>query len=104
MAKCSFCGEQVGKGTGTLYITTKGKTMLFCSSKCERNLIKLKRKPRKTKWSREYIEEKRIRVKSSEKKETPQKKQGKEGKKVAAKEPVEKEKTKKQQKKGEGKK
>jgi len=28
-----------------------GKTINFCSSKCEKNMLKLKRLPRKAKWT-----------------------------------------------------
>lgn len=48
--KCSFCGKQIEKGTGTVFVGKDGKTLNFCSKKCEKNLLKLKRKPRKTRW------------------------------------------------------
>ena len=55
MAKCTFCGEVIEKGTGKIYVTKEGKTMDFCSMKCEKNTLKLKRKPINTKWSTRYI-------------------------------------------------
>tara|TARA_Y100000310_G_scaffold200800_1_gene200870 strand:+ start:916 stop:1092 length:177 start_codon:yes stop_codon:yes gene_type:complete len=51
MAKCSFCGKTIEKGTGKLFVYTTGKTNNFCSSKCEKNMLKLKRKPAKFKWA-----------------------------------------------------
>ncbi|MBU0615827.1 MAG: 50S ribosomal protein L24e [Nanoarchaeota archaeon] len=48
MVKCTFCGEQLERGTGKMYVQKDGKVLYFCSSKCEKNKIKLKRKgPRK---------------------------------------------------------
>lgn len=51
MPKCSFCGIQIPKGTGKMLVFPNGKTNWFCSSKCEKNLVKLKRNPRKLKWT-----------------------------------------------------
>lgn len=38
-----------------MYVKKDGKIYYFCSSKCEKNLLKLKRKPRNIKWTREYM-------------------------------------------------
>jgi len=54
MAKCSFCGEEIKKGTGTLYVYKSGKSGWFCSMKCQKNLLKMKRKPLQTRWSKLY--------------------------------------------------
>jgi large subunit ribosomal protein L24e len=54
MALCSFCGKTIIKGTGKIYVKTDGKILNFCSRKCEKNLLKLKRKPRTTGWTEEY--------------------------------------------------
>lgn len=51
---CSFCGEPVEPGTGTLYIKKDGTQYTFCSSKCRHNLLKLGRQPRYFKWTRAY--------------------------------------------------
>ena len=51
MVKCTFCGENIEKGTGKIYVQKDGKMLYFCSMKCEKNMLKLKRKPLKTKWS-----------------------------------------------------
>ena len=54
MAKCTFCGKSIPKGTGKLFVYSSGKTANFCSRKCEKNLLQLKRKPAKTRWTAEY--------------------------------------------------
>jgi large subunit ribosomal protein L24e len=54
MARCSFCREVIEKGTGKIFVKTDGKILNFCSNKCEKNMLKLKRKPRDTKWTKEY--------------------------------------------------
>ncbi|MHA1860583.1 MAG: 50S ribosomal protein L24e [Candidatus Asgardarchaeia archaeon] len=50
--RCAFCGEEIEKGTGTIYIRRDGKAFPFCSRKCRVNLLKLKRKTHKVKWIR----------------------------------------------------
>lgn len=55
--KCSFCGNEVPKGNGTLFVRKTGKKYLFCSKKCEKNLVKLGRDPRKFKWTEYYGED-----------------------------------------------
>ena len=62
---CSFCGHGIPRGTEMIFVTKRGKALYFCSSKCERNMLKLGRKPRETKWTDDYREEKLIRVKSA---------------------------------------
>jgi len=57
MAKCNFCGETMPAGTGKLFVFTSGKTAHFCSMKCEKNQLKLKRKAIHTRWSEHYIKE-----------------------------------------------
>lgn len=50
MSKCSFCSKDLEKGTGKSLIQSDAKTLHFCSSKCEKNMMKLGRKARDTKW------------------------------------------------------
>jgi len=52
MAVCSFCGETLKRGTGKMFVKKDGKIFYFCSTKCEKNLLKLKRKPITTKWTK----------------------------------------------------
>lgn len=54
MAKCTFCGKNIAIGTGKMFVKTDGKILYFCSMKCEKNMIKLGRKPRRTKWTDEF--------------------------------------------------
>jgi large subunit ribosomal protein L24e len=49
--KCDFCGKEIKPGTGLIYVKKTGKKYTFCSSKCERNMVKLRRKPEKVKWA-----------------------------------------------------
>ena len=54
MANCTFCGISIPKGTGKLFVQKDGKTLNFCSNKCEKNLLVLRRKPRNITWTNEY--------------------------------------------------
>lgn len=51
MPRCSFCNINIEKGTGLMYVLKTGRVYNFCSKKCEKNLLKLKRKPSKFKWT-----------------------------------------------------
>ena len=54
MAKCNFCGAELEKGTGKMFIELDGRILYFCSNKCEKNMLKLKRNPRHMKWTMSY--------------------------------------------------
>lgn len=54
MVKCSFCGKDIPEGTGKIYAKKDGNISYFCSNKCEKNVLLLKRKPIKTKWTNAY--------------------------------------------------
>ncbi|MAF37064.1 50S ribosomal protein L24e [archaeon] len=54
MVNCICCDKNIPIGTGTTLIQNTGKQLHFCSSKCQKNMTKLKRKPRKLKWSGLY--------------------------------------------------
>ena len=54
MVKCTFCGNTLERGTGKMYVQKDAKLLYFCSSKCEKNLLKLRRKPITIKWSSRY--------------------------------------------------
>lgn len=60
---CTFCGEQIEPGTGTMYVRKDGTIYNFCSKKCEKNMVELKRKPRTTTWTERYRQEKEQRMK-----------------------------------------
>jgi large subunit ribosomal protein L24e len=54
MVKCTFCGEEITQGTGMMFVKKDGKQIYFCSKKCEKNQIKLKRIGRDLKWTKKY--------------------------------------------------
>ncbi|MBI2542079.1 50S ribosomal protein L24e [Candidatus Woesearchaeota archaeon] len=58
MAKCTFCGNIIEIGTGKMYVQKDAKILYFCSTKCEKNHIKLGRKFLETKWSKKFKREK----------------------------------------------
>ncbi len=48
--KCTFCSKEIMPGTGKMFVKKDAKILYFCSSKCEKNMLKLKRRQRKVKW------------------------------------------------------
>jgi large subunit ribosomal protein L24e len=48
--KCSFCNNNIEAGTGVMFVKNDGKIFYFCSKKCEKNMLKLKREPKNVKW------------------------------------------------------
>ncbi|RLF90485.1 50S ribosomal protein L24e [Thermococci archaeon] len=54
MRNCSFCGRELKPGTGSMFVRRDGTILYFCSSKCEKNMLKLGRNPRKVKWTIKY--------------------------------------------------
>ncbi len=59
---CSFCGREIEPGTGKMYVLKDGTVYYFCSSKCQKNMLKLHRIPRKVRWTQAYRKEKEIRL------------------------------------------
>jgi len=55
MVECSFCGGKLAPGTGLLFVKKEGTMLFFCSSKCEKNLLVLKRRPTATKWAQAFL-------------------------------------------------
>lgn len=51
--KCSFCSFEIPSGTGKMFVKKDGKIFYFCSTKCEKNMLKLGRKPRNVRWTGE---------------------------------------------------
>ena len=56
--KCSFCGKEIKQGTGKIFVLKTGKTINFCSNKCEKNQLKLKRTARNFKWTSDHEKKK----------------------------------------------
>ncbi len=52
--KCHFCGAEIEKGTGLMYVMNDGTVLWFCSRKCFRNW-QLGRNPRKLKWAKAKV-------------------------------------------------
>ena len=52
MVNCSFCSFEVLKGSGLMYAKKDGTTYNFCSSKCRKNQLDLKREGRRVKWTK----------------------------------------------------
>ena len=48
--KCTFCNENIEAGTGVMFVKNDGKVFYFCSKKCEKNMLKLRREPKNVKW------------------------------------------------------
>ena len=55
MPLCSFCGEEIKKGTGMMYVKKDGTVNYYCSSKCFKN-SQLKREGRRKRWTKKYRE------------------------------------------------
>ena len=55
--KCSFCGRDIEPGTGMMFVRNDGTVLWFCSSKCRKSLVELKRDPRKLKWTLKWKKE-----------------------------------------------
>jgi len=51
---CSFCGRPIAPGMGITIIMNDGTTYRFCSEKCRLSMLKMKRDPRKLKWTNKY--------------------------------------------------
>ncbi len=52
---CSFSGDEIEPGTGTMYIKRDGTVWWFKNSKARKNMVNLKRNSRKVKWTRHYV-------------------------------------------------
>lgn len=52
--KCSFCGNEIPRGTGKIFVKMDGKILYFHSRKCDKNALKLKRTARNVKWTAHF--------------------------------------------------
>ena len=53
---CSYCGEQIPPGEGMMYIRANGEVYQFCTKKCRKYQVKLKKHARKVRWTKYYGE------------------------------------------------
>ena len=82
MVKCSFCGEDLLLGGGKLFAKRDGTVSYFCSNKCEKNQLKLRRNPVDIRWT--DSNRKMRKIKSAAKGKTTEAKKGKEDASKAA--------------------
>lgn len=54
MAKCVFCGKEQDDYKGIYLLKNDGTSIYFCTSKCRKNSLKLKRDKRKMKWTEAF--------------------------------------------------
>ncbi len=48
---CSFCNNEISRGTGSLFVYKDGTTLSFCSSKCKKNQLGNRREGRRQEWT-----------------------------------------------------
>lgn len=53
--QCSFCGKEIPPATGIMYVRNDGSILWFCSNKCRKSMLKLRRDPKKLKWTKSYM-------------------------------------------------
>lgn len=51
---CSFCGEPLEPGTGTMFIKKDGSVYYFDQRRCQKSLLTQGRLARKIKWTKHY--------------------------------------------------
>jgi len=66
MTNCSFCGHILQFGSGTMYVKTDGKIFYFCSTKCEKNQLKLGRISKFQSWTDAGRKEKSDRMRQAD--------------------------------------
>ena len=54
MTKCVFCGSEESPFKGVHLIGNDGSTNFYCSSKCRKNALKLRREKKKIRWTEAY--------------------------------------------------
>jgi large subunit ribosomal protein L24e len=52
---CSFCGSDIEPGTGKLFVKKDSTALYFCKMKCQKNMLKLGRIPRRVRWTKQYL-------------------------------------------------
>ena len=49
--KCTFCGSNIQRGTGKMFVKNTGEIFYFDKSKCEKNFF-MGREKKKLKWTK----------------------------------------------------
>lgn len=49
---CTYCGVTIEPGTGVMYVLRNGQIIWFCSSKCFKSYVKLRRRADRQEWVR----------------------------------------------------
>lgn len=102
MAECVFCGKEIPRGTGTLFVRRDGTLQFYCSGKCIKNAEKLGRRAASLKWTAAFHAAKETAAgsgKAKAEKAAEEKPVEKEGKKVKRAERKAKKKAKKEKRK-----
>lgn len=55
LRNCFFCGQRISSASGIMLVKNDGFIQWTCSNKCKKNLRKLRRDPRKMKWTNKYV-------------------------------------------------
>jgi len=55
LRNCFFCGQRISSASGIMLVKNDGSIQWTCSNKCKKNLRKLRRDPRKMKWTNKYV-------------------------------------------------
>jgi len=81
MAKCIFCGKEQDDFKGAFLMKNDGTVNYYCSGKCQKNHLKLKRDKRKVRWTEAFhlVRAKRL----SKEKERVEKVKAKKSEKIA---------------------
>jgi large subunit ribosomal protein L24e len=78
MTKCVFCGKDEKEFKGVHYLKNDGSVNYFCTTKCQKNALKLKRDKRKIRWTEAFHikrEKARAKVKLAEDEKAGKKKE-----------------------------
>ena len=59
MVNCSFCGYDIPKGTGKMFIQKDGKVLYLCSSKCQKNMLVFNKKALRKRWTKVFADAKK---------------------------------------------
>ena len=85
MPRCSFCKQNYEFPYGLTLILNDGNIMYFCSSKCRKNAIDLKRDNKKVKWIKKADSAEKSSIEEKKEKPVKEEKSEQEASKTAVK-------------------